>query len=129
MTPLSGTDFIRPSDGPITSPFGWRFHPILHYQKLHTGVDFGSPMGAPIHAAGEGTVILAAFTRGYGNCVIVDHGDGVTTLYGHCSQLLVTAGQSVSQGQVIALVGATGLATGPHLHFEVRRDGVPVPPF
>ncbi len=120
--------FIRPCSGPVTSGFGYRYHPILHRRKLHTGIDFGAHYGAAIHAAGGGTVIFAAYTRGYGNCVILDHGNGTTTLYGHCSSLGVSEGQVVSQGQTIARVGATGMATGPHLHFELRRNGVPVAP-
>ncbi|HZP84299.1 MAG TPA: peptidoglycan DD-metalloendopeptidase family protein [Chthonomonadaceae bacterium] len=129
IPPVWRGGFIRPVIGPITSGFGSRFHPILHRRKMHTGIDFGAGYGAPIHAAGGGTVILAAYTRGYGNCVIIDHGNGVTTLYGHCSALMVSEGQVVHQGQTIARVGSTGMSTGPHLHFEVRRNGVPVPPF
>lgn len=122
--------FRRPVSARITSGFGSRYHPILHRRRMHSGVDFGAPYGSPIRAAGGGTVILASFYHGYGNCVIIDHGGGVTTLYGHASQLLVSEGQSVTAGQTIALVGSTGLATGPHLHFEVRHNGVPVlPPF
>lgn len=120
--------FIRPVPGGITSGFGMRFHPILHVRKLHTGVDFRASTGDPIHAAADGIVLLASYTRGYGNCIIIDHGGGVSTLYGHCSQLLVHEGESVSQGMVIGKVGATGYATGPHLHFEVRHNGVPVNP-
>jgi len=120
--------FIRPVPGRITSTFGMRYHPVLHVRKLHTGVDFGAPRGTPIHAAATGVVLLAGYTRGYGNCIIIDHGGGVATLYGHCSSLGVSEGQSVKQGQVIGRVGATGYATGPHLHFEVRRNGVPVQP-
>lgn len=120
--------FIRPCSGPITSPFGWRYHPILHVRRFHSGVDIGAPYGTTIRAAASGTVILASYVRGYGNCIVIDHGGGVTTLYGHCSVLLVSEGESVDQGQPIARVGATGLATGPHLHFEVRHNGVPVNP-
>src|SRR6185437_8839269 len=111
--------FIRPADGPITSGFGSRYHPILHRTRMHTGIDIGAGYGASIHAAAGGVVIFSGTRRGYGNCVIIDHGGGVSTLYGHCSRLLVSEGQQVSQGQTIARVGATGLATGPHLHFEV----------
>jgi murein DD-endopeptidase MepM/ murein hydrolase activator NlpD len=120
--------FIRPVPGRITSGFGMRYHPILHVRKLHTGVDFGAPYGTPIHAAAAGVVLLAGYTRGYGNCIIIDHGGGIATLYGHCSSLGVSEGQSVKQGAVIGRVGATGYATGPHLHFEVRKNGVPVQP-
>ncbi|HLK55470.1 MAG TPA: peptidoglycan DD-metalloendopeptidase family protein [Chthonomonadaceae bacterium] len=128
--PVFHGGFQRPCSGPVTSGFGERFHPILHRRRMHTGVDFGAGYGAPIHAAAAGTVLMATYTRGYGNCIILDHGGGVTTLYGHCSSLLVGEGQVVGQGQVIAKVGATGLATGPHLHFEVRHNGTPVaPPF
>ncbi len=105
-----------------------RYHPVLHVRKLHTGVDFGAATGTAIHAAASGVVLLAGYTRGYGNCIIIDHGGGVATLYGHCSWLGVSEGQSVKQGAVIGRVGATGYATGPHLHFEVRRNGVPVQP-
>lgn len=121
--------FMRPVAGRITSGFGERFHPILRHRRMHTGVDFGAPHGAPVRAAAAGVVLLAAYSGGYGNCVILDHGDGRTTLYAHCSVLLVREGQEVRQGQVIARVGSTGLSTGPHLHFEVRVNGTPVNPF
>ncbi len=121
--------FIRPASGPITSGFGMRYHPILHRMRMHTGVDIGAGYGEPIRAAAAGEVVMAGYMRGYGYVVIIDHGGGVSTLYGHCSELLVSDGQTVRQGQVIARVGSTGLATGPHLHFEVRRNGVPVNPF
>ena len=117
-----------PVNARITSGFGYRYHPILHRRKLHTGIDFGVHTGTPIHAAGGGTVIMAGYSRGYGNCVIVDHGGGIATLYGHCSSLCVSEGQSVSQGQVVAYSGSTGMSTGPHLHWEKRRNGVPVHP-
>jgi murein DD-endopeptidase MepM/ murein hydrolase activator NlpD len=95
---------------------------------MHTGIDIGAGYGAPIHAAGGGEVIFSGYRNGYGNCVVIDHGGGVATLYGHCSSLNVSAGQVVRQGQLIAHVGSTGLATGPHLHFEVRHNGTPVNP-
>ena len=120
--------FMRPVSGRITSTFGYRYHPIQHRRKLHTGIDFGVHSGMAIHAAGGGTVIMAAYSRGYGNCVIIDHGGGVTTLYGHCSSLAVSEGQSVTKGQLIAYSGSTGMSTGPHLHWEVRHNGVPVHP-
>ena len=120
--------FSRPCDGPVTSGFGVRFHPILHRTRMHTGVDFGAGYGASIRSAAGGVVIMSGYSRGYGNCIIVDHGGGVTTLYGHCSARLVHEGQTVLQGEVIGRVGATGMATGPHLHFEVRHNGSPVAP-
>lgn len=120
--------FIRPSSGPITSGFGYRFHPILKRRKLHTGIDFGGPVGSPIVAAASGVVISAGYHGGYGNAVIIDHGGGISTLYGHCSRVFVQSGQRVSAGQRIAAVGSTGLSTGPHLHFEVRKNGTPINP-
>lgn len=120
--------FTRPVPGGVISEFGMRYHPILHRYRMHTGVDLHAGYGTPIHAAASGEVIMAGYMRGYGNVVIIDHGGGMSTLYAHCSALLVHDGQSVTQGQTIARVGSTGLATGPHLHFEVRRNGTPVNP-
>jgi len=120
--------FLRPVGGRITSGFGYRVHPILKVRKFHTGVDIGAPSGTPIKAAADGTVIHAARWGGYGNCIIIDHGGGVSTLYAHCSSLAVGTGRQVKQGQVVGYVGSTGLSTGPHLHFEVRRNGTPVNP-
>lgn len=120
--------FGRPCSGPITSGFGMRFHPILHITRLHAGIDFGSPSGAPIYAANGGVVIAAQKMRGFGNVVMIDHGGGITTVYGHCSRIFVSSGQRVMRGQRVASVGSTGLATGPHLHFEVRINGRAVDP-
>mgnify|MGYP002777193656 CR=1 FL=1 len=126
---LRGTgQMVYPSAGPITSGFGWRTHPILGYQRFHAGVDFGADYGTPIHAADQGTVIFSGWYGGYGNAVIIDHGGGLTTLYGHCSELYVAEGETVQRGQPIAAIGSTGLSTGPHLHFEVRQNGEPVDP-
>lgn len=119
---------LMPSRGPITSPFGNRFHPVLGYSRFHAGTDFGAEQGSPILAAETGVVIFAGWYGGYGNAVILEHGDGLTTLYGHASRLNVREGQTVKKGDVIAAVGTTGLSTGPHLHFEVRRNGKPVDP-
>lgn len=120
--------FRTPVAGRITSGYGYRIHPIHRVRKLHTGIDIAAPTGTPIRCAGDGTVVHASRWGGYGNCVIVDHGGGLATLYAHCSRLAVTKDQSVTEGQVIGYVGSTGLATGPHLHFEVRRDGRPTDP-
>jgi murein DD-endopeptidase MepM/ murein hydrolase activator NlpD len=117
-----------PVDAPITSEFGWRMHPILGYEKFHSGMDFGADEGSMIRAAYAGTVIMADWYGGYGNTVILDHGNGITTLYGHTEGVYVTEGQVVEKGEPIALVGSTGLSTGPHLHFEVRQDGEPTDP-
>lgn len=119
---------MYPCDGEITSSFGWRMHPILGYQKFHAGLDFGADYGTIIRAADSGTVIFAGWYGGYGNAVIIEHGDGLTTLYGHTSELYVQEGETVQRSQPIAAVGSTGLSTGPHLHFEVRRDGEPTDP-
>lgn len=117
-----------PSSTTITSPFGMRFHPILKKNELHTGIDIGAPRGVSIVAAAKGTVIVAGWKTGYGNTVIIDHGGKIATLYGHASKLLVSVGDNVKAGQTIAKVGSTGWSTGPHLHFEVRKDGTPINP-
>jgi murein DD-endopeptidase MepM/ murein hydrolase activator NlpD len=125
----SGT-FSLPSYGPVTSGFGYRIHPILGRRRLHTGIDFGAPMGSPIYAAAAGEVFHAGWLGGYGRCIIILHGDGISTLYGHCSEIAekVLPGKYVRRGQRIGNVGSTGFSTGPHLHFEVRKDGVPINP-
>lgn len=114
----------------ITSPFGNRLHPVLKVYKMHTGVDIAGSgcNGKNVVAAADGTVITAGWISGYGNTVIIDHGGGITTLYGHSQKLLVSKGQKVTRGQAIMLVGMTGYATGPHLHFEVRENGKYVNP-
>ncbi len=119
---------IMPTNGRFSSGFGMRRHPILGYSRMHTGQDIGAKHGTPIVAAAPGKVISASYSRGYGNMVVIDHGGGVSTLYGHCSRLFVKRGENVKQGQKIAAVGSTGLSTGPHLHFEVRIKGKPVNP-
>ena len=117
-----------PAEGEITSPFGWRVHPIFGTQRLHTGIDIGADYGDAIRAADGGVVIHADWMGGYGNAVIIDHGNGISTLYAHNSQLLVDEGQTVAKGQTMARCGSTGYSTGPHLHFEVRQNGSPVNP-
>ncbi len=126
--PYTGGRFSSPVSGRMTSGFGMRYHPILHITRMHTGCDFGAPIGATIRAAAGGTVIHSSYMRGYGNVVIVDHGGGISTVYAHCSRIVVSDGQVVKRGQHVANVGSTGLSTGPHLHFEVRINGRPVNP-
>jgi murein DD-endopeptidase MepM/ murein hydrolase activator NlpD len=118
----SASGLIWPVNGPVTSPFGPR------WGRMHTGIDIGASTGMPIHASASGTVIIAGWVGGYGNLVFVDHGNGLSTGYAHQSQIAVSAGQEVTQGQVIGYVGCTGHCFGPHLHFEVRVNGVPVDP-
>jgi len=120
---------IWPLNGPITSEFGWRTHPIFGTQRYHSGLDIGGDYGLPIAAAASGTVIHSGWISGYGYTVILDHGGGITTLYGHNSSLSVDVGDYVSQGQTIAICGSTGNSTGPHCHFEVRENGEPVSPY
>jgi murein DD-endopeptidase MepM/ murein hydrolase activator NlpD len=119
---------VWPAEGEITSPFGWRVHPIFGTQRLHTGIDIGADYGDSIRAADGGVVIHSDWMGGYGNAVIIDHGNGISTLYAHNSQLLVDEGQTVAKGQTVARCGSTGYSTGPHLHFEVRQNGSPVNP-
>lgn len=119
---------IWPIVGEITSPFGWRIHPITGDARFHSGLDIGGDYGDPIHAAAAGQVIYSGWISGYGYAVIIDHGGGISTLYGHNEALAVSEGQMVAQGQVIAYCGSTGNSTGPHCHFEVREGGEPVEP-
>ena len=127
--PVSGTGALMwPVNGVITSPFGYRNHPIFGRQILHSGIDIGVDYGTPVHAADSGVVVEADWISGYGYAVVIDHGNGLSTLYGHNESLAVSAGQSVSKGQVIAYAGSTGNSTGPHVHFEVRSNGEPVDP-
>ncbi|MEE3381630.1 MAG: peptidoglycan DD-metalloendopeptidase family protein [Succiniclasticum sp.] len=115
--------FMWPCSGPITSYYGWRTHPIFRTKRYHSGMDIAVDTGTPIHAAASGTVIYSGWMGGYGYCVMISHGGGLVSLYGHNSSLAVGEGQRVSQGQVIAYAGSTGYSTGPHCHFEVRVHG------
>lgn len=117
-----------PASGEITSPFGYRTHPIWGTTIYHAGIDIGVDEGVPVHAADGGTVVWSGWMGGYGYAVVIDHGNGLSTLYGHNSELVVSEGETVGKGQVIAYAGSTGNSTGPHVHFEVRVNGDPVDP-
>jgi murein DD-endopeptidase MepM/ murein hydrolase activator NlpD len=126
--PKGGGSLAWPAAGSVTSPYGYRIHPIFGYSRLHTGIDIGAGYGAPVVAAGDGEVAFVGVMSGYGNVVVVDHGGGMATTYNHLSAFQVSTGESVGRGEVIAAVGCTGWCTGPHLHFEVRINGSPVDP-
>jgi murein DD-endopeptidase MepM/ murein hydrolase activator NlpD len=115
--------FILPVQGPQTSGFGMRLHPVDHAERLHSGMDIAAAAGTPIQAAAAGQVVLSGTQAGYGNVVIVQHAEGYATLYAHNTENLVSVGTTVSRGQPIATVGSTGRSTGPHLHFEIHKDG------
>ena len=115
--------FSWPVTGTITSPFGWRSNPFGGSPEFHPGLDIAAPTGTTVTAAAAGTVIMAQWYGGYGNYILIDHGGGYSTGYGHLSAIYVSNGQSVTRGQAIGAVGSTGQSTGPHLHFEVRIDG------
>jgi murein DD-endopeptidase MepM/ murein hydrolase activator NlpD len=127
---INGSISVWPTPGYqyITSTYGYRTHPITRKKSLHTGVDIGAPYGAKIISAGTGVVIYSGWYGAYGNAVIIDHGNGLSTLYGHMSSRAVATNKEVVPGQTIGYVGSTGWSTGPHLHFEVRKDGVPTNP-
>ena len=117
-----------PVAGHITSYFGYRYHPILHFTRFHAGVDFGASWGSPIVAAADGQIAAAGWAGGYGRQVRIAHGGGLVTSYSHMSSIVASPGSYVRAGQVIGYVGSSGLSTGPHLHYEVLRSGVPVNP-
>ena len=122
------TGMTWPVNGHVTSYFGYRYHPILHFTRFHAGLDIGAAWGSPIIAAADGQVVVAGWTGGYGRAVQIAHGGGISTLYGHMSQVVAAPGSYVHAGQLIGYVGSSGLSTGPHLHYEVRRNGTPVNP-
>lgn len=126
----SDSQFIWPvpSCTLLTSPYGYRIHPILDYERLHAGLDIGAKFGEEIIAADGGTVLIAEYSDSYGNFVLIDHGDRYSTAYGHMSEIAVEAGQEVKQGELIGYIGSTGWSTGPHLHFEIRLDGERIDP-
>jgi murein DD-endopeptidase MepM/ murein hydrolase activator NlpD len=118
IQPIAAKDLTR-----FGSAFGYRMHPILHYLKMHTGVDLTAPTGTKVYCPGDGVVLRADWAQGYGYCIRINHGYGYQTVYGHLSKMLVNPGQKVKRGEIIGLVGSTGLSTSPHLHYEVRING------
>lgn len=125
----SSEGFLRPGYGPVTDDFGPRINPVTGAAGFHRGVDFADPYGASVYASKSGVVAYSGWMSDFGNVIIIDHGGGVQTLYAHNSELLVSSGQAVSQGEVIAYVGSTGMSTGPHIHFEIRINGQAVNPW
>lgn len=125
---LNATPNIRPAKGWITSRFGYRMNPFTGKATMHAGLDFAAAPGSPVYAPADGVVIFASYDESYGKLVSLDHGYGVTTRFGHNSQIYVHVGQRVNKWDVIAAVGNTGRSTGPHLHYEVRINGTPVDP-
>jgi len=128
LAPRKKRTFRAPVGAPVSSGFGTRVHPILGEVRMHTGLDYAAGTGVPIKAAGSGIVVWAGPRGGYGDAVIIDHRNGLATLYAHQSRVTARVGQKVSTGQVVGFVGQTGMSTGPHLHFEVRELGAPVDP-
>lgn len=126
-----GGIFLWPAPGyyTITSPFGMRLHPILKVYRGHTGMDIGAPMGSYVLAANSGVVTKATYSMSYGNCVMINHGNGISTLYAHGSEILTEVGKEVNRGDVIMKVGSTGWSTGPHLHFEIIINGTKIDPY
>lgn len=124
IQPLSNKDLTR-----VASPFGVRIHPYYKVLKMHTGMDFTAPSGTEVYATGDGVIVDVDHSkRGYGNTIIIDHGFGYKTLYAHLSEILVSVGRKVKRGQVIGLVGNTGMSLAPHLHYEVRKQDEPINP-
>ncbi|MBA1335235.1 MAG: hypothetical protein HPY66_0857 [Firmicutes bacterium] len=119
---------VIPVDGPITSGYGIRVHPVFNTEKKHEGIDIGAAIGSPVRAALEGTVEEVKKDDYYGNLIVINHGDGIKTVYGHLGEVNVVSGQEVAQGEIIGSVGNTGMSTGSHLHFEVWKNGKAVDP-
>ena len=121
-------ELVWPASGRLSSGFGWRRHPVFGGRRHHNGIDIAAPHGANVVAADRGTVMISGYSSGYGNYIVINHGNGMTTLYAHLSSRRVSVGTTVSRGQVIGLIGSTGVSTGPHLHFEVSVNGSRVNP-
>ena len=127
-TVMGSMQFVKPVLGWLSSSFGYRTHPIFKRRIFHAGIDFAAPSGRKIIAADRGTVIFSGWWGGYGKATILDHGNNITTVYAHQSRIVTKKGQQVEKGQLIGYVGSTGYSTGPHLHFEVRKNGTPINP-
>lgn len=125
---LAATPSIWPTSGDVTSPFGWRNSPWGAGRDFHPGIDIANNMGTPIFATADGKVVQSGWSGGYGNLVQIDHGNGISTLYGHNSQIIVSVGQLVKKGEIISYMGSTGNSTGPHVHYEIRVNGSAVNP-
>lgn len=125
---VNATPSILPVEGWVTSEFGMRVHPLSRRYRMHYGLDIASPHGTPVKTPADGVVVFAGASGGYGRAVVIDHGYGVSSLMAHASRIDVELGQKVSRGDVVAAVGSTGAASGAHLHYEIRVDGIPSDP-
>ena len=125
---ISSGSWPVPGYSRISSPYGYRIHPIFNTKKMHTGIDIPAPTGTPAVSIDQGKVIFSGTKGGYGKTIMIQHDDGKVTLYAHNSELIVSVGQRVQKGQVVSKIGSTGNSTGPHLHFEVRINGKHVNP-
>ncbi|HRX32159.1 MAG: peptidoglycan DD-metalloendopeptidase family protein [Bacteroidales bacterium] len=119
---------VPKSKAKITSPFGLRLHPVLLLPIKHNGVDFGTGRGTPVYASANGKVVIAKYNKSYGNYVVIEHAEGVSTVYAHLESIKTSEGNMIKKGSIIGYTGSTGRATGPHLHYEVRIKGIPVNP-
>lgn len=133
MPGANGSPSARPSGSPvrfasISSGFGSRWHPVYGDVRFHAGIDMAAPSGTPVYATASGVILVAGPCGGYGQCVAIDHGSGVVSIYGHLSKVAVLPGRQITSGQELGLVGSTGVSTGPHLHYEIRINGSPVNP-
>ncbi len=127
-TIAAATPSLLPIEGWISSSFGYRRHPIHGTYRLHTGIDLVAEPGTPVRAPADGVIIYSGLREGYGKVLVIDHGFGIRTLFAHNSKLFVNPGDRVKRGETLSYVGSTGQSTGPHLHYEVRKNGVPVNP-